>query len=69
MLLVMRNAPWMLPMAMCGINTLSLAMGILYEGRLKIGALKFALAYASTIPAAVKHDLQPFFAILTIPPS
>lgn len=63
------HAPWFFPLSMCLVNVMSLVQGLMLEGRVKQGALKYTFLYASTIPAAARGDLQPFFLVLAGPPS
>lgn len=62
------RAPVLFPVGMTLMNLSSLLMGV-GEGRLKVGAAKFTLLYASTIPAAMRGDLAPFTAVLCQPGS
>lgn len=61
------KAPAALPVSMCVLNVTSLAVGLMGEGRVRTGALKFSFAYAATVPAALKGDLNPFFAVFQQP--
>ena len=55
------------PVLMTLVNVASFATGLVFEGRIKEGAATFTLRYASTIPAAARGDLNPFFAVLCQP--
>jgi len=59
--------PWFLPVAMTGWNVLYVAYGVFVEYRIKATALRYMVMYATTIPAALRGDLEPFFAVLTMP--
>lgn len=59
--------PAAFPIGMTLFNIWSLATGILWEGRIREGAWKFSLAYATTIVPAMRGDLIPFFTVLCRP--
>jgi len=63
------QAVWLAPLGMALMNFLSLLMGLLFERRLKLGALKFMCLYAASIPSAARGDLEPFIIALGSPPS
>ena len=64
---LMGKVPVAFPVGMTLMNIMSLMSGFFYEGRFREGAGKFTLLYASTIPAALRGDLTPFFAVLCQP--
>lgn len=64
---VMSTVPVMLPIGMTMLNATSLVSGLVNEGRIKVGAAQYSVLYASTIPAAMRGDLQPFIIVVTRP--
>ena len=64
---LMFRVPALLPLGMVLLNLTSLMTGILYEGRVKEGAARFLVLYASTIPAAMRGDLSPFLTVVAQP--
>lgn len=60
---------WVLPLASFLMNFASFSQGMVFEGRLKVGAFKFSVLYMSTIPSAMRGDLDPYFQVLSLPPS
>lgn len=61
---ILIHAPWMLPLSMCLLNVFSFLAGLMLEGRVKQGAARFMVSYATTIPSAWRGDLSPFFTVL-----
>jgi hypothetical protein len=52
---------------MACMNALRVIDGVVNEQRLRIGALKFTVLYLSTVPAAVRGDVEPFVQVLGMP--
>ena len=67
LLRLMFAVPILMPLSMVLLNVTSFATGLMYEGRVKESAVKFGLMYATTIPAAARGDLNPFFTVLSQP--
>lgn len=56
-----------MPACMAAFNALSLAEGILCQGRLKEGAARFAVLYALAVIPAWRGDPGPFLTVLSMP--
>ena len=50
------------------VNAMSIAFGLLAEGRIKAGAAQFMVMYAMTVRPAVNGDPEPFLTVLCMPP-
>lgn len=57
---------WTLPLGMVALNVVGFTMALMFERRVKITMARFAILYASTLPAARRGDLGPFFQIFTM---
>jgi hypothetical protein len=55
-----------MPIGMCCLNGFGVATAFAFERRLKVTQLRFFFLYASTVPAALRGDMSPFFTVFTM---
>jgi hypothetical protein len=62
---LMSHFPWFFPATMAAYNIVMVVYGVMVESRVKCTCLQYSFWYASTIPAAVRGDMTPFFTVLS----